>query len=345
MRRTQARLKKHSLLTCVAMLASLLLSTKAAQAYQGFGTTTTGGGGGTVVHVANLNDSGPGSFREAVKQGNRTVVFDVGGEIVLTDYIYVLGANITIDGFTAPSPGITLRNRGLIIRGNKGAHDVIVKGLRVRGSPIDGIQIAYGAYNVVIDHVSVEGSGDENMEITGGSHDVTVSWSILGGPGKNMLIKYDQPSRITLHHNVFTRGLTRNPQVRIDDVGTPATGTTIDMRNNLIWNWGIGYGTLVWYGPRANIVNNYYSSSGDAITVSDARAYVQGNESADKIDINREGNEPNPFPAPVIVTQTACTAAHSILADAGCAHSIASINSSCPPSPSRPVPGHLQRCR
>ncbi|WP_337286659.1 hypothetical protein [Candidatus Methylomirabilis sp.] len=315
--RTQMSLRKRSFLICAAMLVSSLSFTSAAQSYQGFGTTTPGGAGGTVVHVTNLNDSGPGSFREAVKQGNRTVVFDVGGEIVLTDYLYVLGANITIDGLTAPSPGITLRNRGLIIRGNKGAHDVIVRGLRVRDSPIDGIQIAYGAYNVVIDHVSVAGSGDENMEITGGSHDVTVAWSILAGPGKNMLIKYDQPSRITLHHNVFTVGLTRNPQTRIDDAGTPATDTTLDMRNNLIWNWGIGYGTLVWYGPRANIVNNYYSSSDEAITVSSARAYVQGNESADQIDINRHGNEPSPFPAPFVDTQTACTAAYLALTDAG----------------------------
>ena len=155
MGRTRVHLKRSSLLILAAILAPLLSFTKAAHSYQGFGATTPGGSGKIVVHVTNLNDSGPGSFREAVKQGNRTVVFDVGGEILLGDYLYVLGAFITIDGSTAPSPGITLRNRGLIIRGNKGAHDVIVRGLRVRGSPIDGIQIAYGAYHVVIDHVSV----------------------------------------------------------------------------------------------------------------------------------------------------------------------------------------------
>ena len=317
MGRTREHLKRSSLLIFAAMLVSLLSFTKAAQSYEGFGAITSGGSGKPIVHVTNLNDSGLGSLREAIKQGNRTIVFDVGGEILLGDYLYVLGAFITIDGSTAPSPGITLRNRGLIIRGNKGAHDVIVRGLRVRGSPIDGIQIAYGAYNVVIDHVSVEGSGDENIEITGGSHDVTVSWSILAGTGKNMLIKYNHPSRITLHHNVFTEGLTRNPQVRIDDAGTPATDTTVDMRNNLIWDWGIGYGTLVWYGPRANIVNNYYSSSGDAITVSSARAYVRGNVSADKIDVNRQGNETSPFPAPLVDTQDACTAPNLVLANAG----------------------------
>ena len=53
-------------------------------AYQGFGAKTPGGSGKAIVRVANLNDSGPGSFRDAVSQGNRTVVFDVGGELVLT---------------------------------------------------------------------------------------------------------------------------------------------------------------------------------------------------------------------------------------------------------------------
>lgn len=151
----------------------------------------------------------------------------------------------------------------------------------------------------------MDGSADENIDITEGSHDVTVSWSILSGTGKNMLIKFN-PSRVTLHHNIFTESATRNPQVRIDNAGTPATDTTLDMRNNLVWDWS-GYGTLVWQGPRANIVNNYYSFSEDAITVLSARAYVEGNLSGDGININWQGNETSPFPAPLVETQGACT--------------------------------------
>ena len=43
---------------------------------------------------------------------------------------------------------------------------------------------------------------------------------------------------------------------------SPARDTTLDMWNNLIFDWGVGYGTLIRNGARANIVNNFYSSNG-----------------------------------------------------------------------------------
>ena len=333
--------------SCRCPLASLYLTTAeaAVMTYQGFGASTPGGSGGTVVRVTNLNDAGPGSLREAVSQGNRTVVFDVGGQILLQSEIYVRGAFVTIDGFTAPSPGITLKNAGLFIRGSKGAHDVIVRGLRIRNASIDGIQIKDSAYNIVIDHVSIDGATDGNLDITQGAHDVTVSWSILGQPNqthpKSMLIKYN-PSRVSLHHNIFT-ARERNPQVGIDDPGisiTPATETTLDMRNNVVWGWGGGYGTLVFYGAAANVTDNFYDSNGgdarDAVMVckgdcnntsrvgaggdpnSFATAFVAGNISGDGIStINNEGNLTSPIPAPAVDTWDPCTAGHMVLSGAG----------------------------
>jgi hypothetical protein len=308
-----------------------LASPRSAQAarYEGFGATTRGGAGGPVVRVTNLQDSGPGSLREALARGDRTIVFDVGGEILLERRLEVNGPYVTIDGSTAPPPGITLRNHGLVIYGHRSAHDVIVTGLRIRDAAGDGITIAYGASSVVIDHVSIQGSADGNLDITMDSRDVTVSWSILAEPAasqKNMLIKYDA-ARVTLHHNLFTTSRQRNPQARVDDAGTRATETTLDMRNNLVWDWAGGYGTLVWYGPRANIVDNFYASPGGsraeqaaAILVRDGgRAYVAGNVSGDRlgVDINTVGTETSPFPAPRVTTQPACSAAQAIVHEAG----------------------------
>ena len=88
--------------------------------YQGFGTQTPGGQGKPQYRVVNLHDSGPGSLRDALSQGNRHVVFDVGGEILLTRSLIVQGANITVDGFSAPHPRVTLKNYGLVIHGRRG---------------------------------------------------------------------------------------------------------------------------------------------------------------------------------------------------------------------------------
>jgi hypothetical protein len=77
---------------------------------QGFGKDTIGGRGGRIVHVTNRNNSGTGSFRDAVEtqSGARTVVFDVGGTITLTSNINITNGNITIAGESAPSPGIAI---------------------------------------------------------------------------------------------------------------------------------------------------------------------------------------------------------------------------------------------
>src|SRR5205809_7804958 len=74
---------------------------------EGYGAVATGGRGGTIYHVTNLNDSGAGSFRDAVSASNRIVVFDVGGEIKLLSGIGAQ-SNLTIAGQTPPGPGITI---------------------------------------------------------------------------------------------------------------------------------------------------------------------------------------------------------------------------------------------
>ena len=51
---------------------------------EGDGRYATGGRGGAVVHVTNLDPTGPGSLADCVSQPNRIVVFDVSGIIDLS---------------------------------------------------------------------------------------------------------------------------------------------------------------------------------------------------------------------------------------------------------------------
>jgi pectate lyase len=299
---------------------------------QGFGAWTRGGSDGAVFRVTTLEDNGddlapvPGSLRAAVARRNRHIVFDVAGTIALRTHLWVQADHLTIDGWSAPPPGITITRYGIILRGNRGAHDVVVRGLRVRDitrSPTadtqwDGIQIANGAFNILVHHVSVHGADDGSIDITD-SHDVTVAWSLIGPPksGKNMLVKY-HPSRITLHHNLFNSSGLRNPQIENDEARTPATEITVDMRNNLLWRFGAG--TLVAKGAWANVVDNYYSKSSGAIRVqTGGRAYTRGNavHNKSRVNIDKVGLEEAPFPAPPVATTDAATAACQVRQQVG----------------------------
>src|SRR5436309_15986528 len=69
---------------------------------EGYGAYAKGGRGGKVLFVTNLNDSGPGSLREAIEtKGPRTVIFRVGG-LIETKGLVVREPYLTIAGQAAP---------------------------------------------------------------------------------------------------------------------------------------------------------------------------------------------------------------------------------------------------
>lgn len=310
---------------------------------QGFGASTPGGSGHPVYRVTSLEDSGPGTLRHALRQGNRSVCFDVSGIIDLKDDLRVHGSFVTIDGTTAPPPGITIRGYGLKIRK---VHDVIVRGLRFRNprggddqeTIGNGIGIALDAYNILADRVSIQGFQDQAISIGSGARDITIQWCLLaeGDPNHNlMLLIGDKPSpetgrlsaRVTLHHNLFVKGQERMPQVKASPDGKEAPELQLDMRNNLIWDWGV-VASQVWKGAKANVIGNYYFDPDGtlrrqrgAIHFENARAHIAGNVSGNGRDIaaslNALGTESLPFPAPPVDTTDACTAARQVLERAG----------------------------
>jgi hypothetical protein len=326
----------------VAVVALSPIALPAQPLYEGFGATTPGGAGKPIYRVTNLNNSGPNSLRDAVSQSDRYIVFDVGGTINLTSELPISGkAFITIDGSTAPAPGITLDGGGLYLHGS---HDIIVRYIRVRNAEDDGFRV-FNAHDIVFDHVSSADAMDGSLDITEGSYNVTVQWSMFQNlassaadskhPG-NMLIGY-AAKRVTIHHNLFT-GRARHPYVdaqpgRLTGTPAPTDELVADVRNNVIWNWGAGRGsgwgsgTTVDHNARANIVNNFYRANGTyrnlanlAILLnhngSGAQAYTSGNISGNGVSVNR-GNVSAPFAAADVTTEPTCTAAMRVLQEAG----------------------------
>src|SRR4051812_25424856 len=133
---------------------------------EGFGKYAVGGRNGTVYHVTTTNDSGAGSFRDAVSVSGRTVVFDIGGIIDYKTPRYAPKSNITIAGQTAPGDGVTLYGNGLSF---SSSHNAIVRFLRVRegvngDSGTDAIGIASG-HDMIFDHLSVSWGRDETFSV------------------------------------------------------------------------------------------------------------------------------------------------------------------------------------
>lgn len=295
--------------------------------YEGFGRNVTGGAGKPVYRVTSLMDSGPGSLREALSVGDRSIVFDVGGTINMAKDISVAGSNITLDGLTAPSLGITLKGHTLELRGGG---NVILRGFRHRGTVAgdskDGIRV-YGAKGVVLDRLSVSDFADGAIDVTEKAADVLMLLCILG-PGKSShnfpnLIAYGA-HRVSVYRNLYFGGTDRMPKVDgAAGASSPSAELVADVRNNLIAfyrqraTFVSGYGT-------ANVVANYYIPSvgvneGQSIQVRDgARAYVAGNVSSKGADINKVGTQPAEYPAPVPpwITDAKAAALH-ILANAG----------------------------
>ena len=148
---------------------------------EGHGRYVTGGRGGKIVHVTNLNDSGTGSFRQAVSGSDKKiVVFDVGGVIALNSDVSI-GANTTIMGQTAPSPGITLRYYTVSPAGN----NIIMRYIRVRRGQErnvnDGADASWCRHltGIIIDHCSFSWSIDEVASFYD-NNNFTMQWCTIG---------------------------------------------------------------------------------------------------------------------------------------------------------------------
>ena len=242
---------------------------------EGFGKYTKGGRGGKVFIVTNLDDSGPGSFREAaIAKIPRIIVFAVSGTIHLATPLNIRG-DATIAGQTAPGDGICIADQPVSLNGN----NIIVRYMRFRlgdryqnkgqvhGSGHDDAFSANNRKHIIIDHCSFSWSNDEVLSVYNGDS-VTLQWNIISEP-LNYSYHFETGDKdfehhgyggiwggkhLSAHHNLFAHCLSRNPRF----AGIRSIPEDfVDYRNNVIYNWGANnvYGGE---GGRYNMINNYF---------------------------------------------------------------------------------------
>ena len=257
---------------------------------EGHGRYATGGRGGKIIHVTNLNDSGTGSFRQAVSGSEKKiVVFDVGGVIALRSNVNI-GANTTIEGQTAPAPGITLRYYTV----NPAGNNIIMRFIRLRRGQEkdvnDGADASTARHytNLMLDHCSFSWSIDEVASFYD-NNNFTMQWCTIGeslnnaghGKGAHGYGGIWGGKLASFHHNLILHvnnrsprfngarynweGFTSNTKYSEYQWQNAVQAENVDFRNCVVYNCGNGcYG-----GPGGgyiNMVNNYFKSGPAATT-------------------------------------------------------------------------------
>lgn len=242
---------------------------------EGFGKYTTGGRGGKVMIVSNLDDRGPGSFREAAEaKEKRIIVFAVSGTIHLESRLLIRG-DVTIAGQTAPGDGICLADYPVSLGGD----NMIVRYLRFRmgdknqrGGMVDGNggDDAFGGgrrKNIIIDHCSMSWSTDEVFSVYAGDS-TSLQWNLIAEP-LNYSYHFETGDKdyerhgyggiwggrhSSFHHNLIAHCNSRTP--RFDGIRN-SPEENCDFVNNVIYNWGHN-NVYAGEGGNYNIVGNYY---------------------------------------------------------------------------------------
>lgn len=223
---------------------------------EGHGAFSEGGRNGELLIVDNLNDSGPGSLRDAVNRpGPRTIAFEISGIIDLDSTLVISDPYITIAGQIAPGEGVTIRGEQVAIQ----THHVIIRFIRFRpgdynerrpgGADWNGMDaVDIGKYDsdevhdIILDHCSFSWATDELVGIWHTSQNITIQNSIFSEPlhhfpdheqypysGQGLLIGANS-TNISILRNLFAHNFDRHPYMN-------AAGH-LDFRNNIIYNAG-----------------------------------------------------------------------------------------------------------
>ncbi|HWB92238.1 MAG TPA: hypothetical protein VG605_10310 [Puia sp.] len=249
---------------------------------EGFGRFASGGRGGAVYRVTNLDDSGSGSFRDAVSRPGRTVIFDVSGVIRINDKIKA-APDITIAGQTAPGAGITVYGNSVSFSSNS-----VIRDVRFRGSdemPRGAcVVIADSLDKLILDHVSIEWGRWDDLHIKN-STNITLQYCLVadGIDPQRFGALIENPRFVTIYHCLWADNQSRNPKAK----------AKIEYVNNVIYNWGVsglvgGHSAMDHY---QDVVGNYFiagpNSNGNFLAMFTATDHVYQRDNM--VDLNKDG--------------------------------------------------------
>lgn len=221
----------------LGLAASIRAQLPAFPGAEGFGRFAVGGRGGEVYHVTNLEDSGPGSLRDALSKPNRTIVFEVGGVIRLGARL-VVPDHVTIAGQTAPGGGITLYGNGMAYN----THHVITRHIRIRMGKVgdsekDAIGVSEG-HDMIWDHVSASWGRDGTFDANPSSGNTIDRLTI-----QNCIIAQGLQTHSTGGLMITDGGASILRTLYIDNNSrNPKARRITQFVNNVIYNWTVsGY--------------------------------------------------------------------------------------------------------
>ena len=301
----------------------------------GFGKNATGGRGYAVYHVTSLDDSGTGSFRDAVSADNRIVVFDVGGYIVLKSPVSVK-SNLTIAGQTAPGDGVGVMAGEVSFNAST---NVITRYFRFRQGLLDpdssksGINLL-DASNLIFDHISIEFAQWNNIDASNSKStmtNITVQNSINANPtGQQFGAHTEQTGGFfTWYGNLWANAHGRMPLAKCNT----------QFVNNVVYNYQYAYcagdtSGVFWHdlinnyfiaGPSTNSVGNYFYqlNAGQTFYVSGNLADTNKDGTLNGTDAGSPGGttkatKANSTDTASLPTKSAADTYTTVLASAGC---------------------------
>jgi len=175
---------------------------------------------------------------------------------------------LTVAGQTAPGQGITIRKYGF---GLSGAHDTIIRHVRVRPGNIAGVTLdgmgMQGGDHAIIDHASISWTLDEAFS-SRSARNITLQRTLISEALNDAGHKNYKPGTQhgyaasiggdvgSFHHNLLAHNSGRNWSLAGGLDGAGRHTGSLDLRNNVVYNWQNR--ATDGGAAQVNFVGNYY---------------------------------------------------------------------------------------